>query len=85
MKKEMQKNSTSKLTGKIGKKAAAVILTAAMCMSLFAGCGQGTKTGETNGAQETAAEEAVREVTDAAGNVVKVPADISKIAVTPLP
>lgn len=31
------------------------------------------------------AEEATRQVTDAAGNVVEVPADISKIAVTPLP
>lgn len=31
------------------------------------------------------AEEVTRQVTDAAGNVVEVPADISKIAVTPLP
>lgn len=52
------------------KKVTALTITAAMALSVGA---------------TVWAEEATRQVTDAAGNVVEVPADISKIAVTPLP
>lgn len=135
----MKKNRKSETANKLWKKTAAVILTAAMCMTLFAGCGQETsQTGnqtekqttrqtevqteksESQNVNETEsqpdsqtgsqtenemnsqtesqakdqtksadskdqAEGNVRKVTDAAGNVVEVPADITKIAVTPLP
>lgn len=132
MKKKTRKNTKSEMANKLWKKAAAVVLTAAMCMTLLAGCGQGTNQADnqsevttnsqtevqnkeiTNGQTEVQTEKPVegknikgtesltenqtksanseeqadgnvREVTDAAGNVVEVPGDITKIAVTPLP
>lgn len=132
----MKKNTKNRMTNKIWKKAAAVILTASMCMALLAGCGQETKPTEKQSEKQTTrqtevqteksaesqnvnetesqaesqtelqqksqtesqandqtksadskeqAEGNVHKVTDAAGNVVEVPADLTKIAVTPLP
>lgn len=58
------------------KKAIVSVMAAAMAM---------TATVPVLAENELSKSSAVRQVTDAAGNVVEVPADISKIAVTPLP
>lgn len=77
----------------------AVILSAALLLSLLTACGTGqaepsdtpapsaqqTQPQPTTEPEATPSAAQTRTVTDAAGNVVEVPADISKIAVTPLP
>lgn len=63
---------------KMKAKVFAAMLTAAMGASLLTGCGQTPSDSSADGSE-------TRTVTDAAGNQVEVPADISKIAVTPLP
>ena len=80
------------------KKLLAMLLGGSLIISMLAGCGQERVSEETNSkaqAEETVSETeqpksedtaaAVRQVTDAAGNVVEIPADISRIAVTPIP
>lgn len=80
------------------KKLLAMLLGGSLIVSMLAGCGQGSVSEETNSkaqAEKTVSETeqpksedsaaAVRQVTDAAGNVVEIPADISRIAVTPIP
>ncbi|MDY2628821.1 MAG: ABC transporter substrate-binding protein [Lachnospiraceae bacterium] len=76
------------------KKVLALLLSVILAVSLTAGC---SSKNADNPSSETASSQnqknssnennssSVRQVTDAAGNVIEVPSDISRIAVTPLP
>lgn len=82
-----------------GKRILAALLGGALAVLTLAGCGQGAAekaAGEKPSAEETVSEkeplssekadtEEFRQMTDAAGNTVEVPARVSRIAVTPIP
>lgn len=81
-----------------GKRILAALLGGALAVSMLAGCGQGaadekakeaspTKEAVSPKEQSSAEDDAknTRQITDAAGNVVEVPAEVSRIAVTPIP
>lgn len=76
------------------KKTLTLLLSVLLALSLITGCSQkndDTSLSETGASQNQESSDteisssSVRQITDAAGNVVEVPSDISRIAVTPLP
>lgn len=66
-----------------------LLLSLVFTLTVLAGCGNTTSPAAQGGSspetEATEPQKAVRQVTDAAGNVVEVPGELSRIGVTPLP
>jgi iron complex transport system substrate-binding protein len=67
------------------KRIASALMASAFLISLLSSCSKAPTSAGSDSSKEIGAKAAMRTITDAMGNVVEVPANLSKIAVTPLP